>query len=188
MKKITATIITIALVALGAVFVLGQTETTDKPEWKGKRGFGKHSNGRSFHGRRGKKGQMMGRMFRQLDLTDAQKEQMKTIRTTSRENMKPIREQMRVNKKQLNELTAGGNFNEADVQALASQQGALTAQMIVAKERTKAAMFAVLTDVQKSTLATKMEAFKAKRAERKQNRAERKAAWKAKKAGTDKSN
>lgn len=179
MKKVTATILTIALVALGAVFVIGQTTGDDKD---GKSNFGKKSHRGEFGGRGGgRHGKGMrggGQMFRNLDLTDAQKEQMKTIGQSSREKMKPIMEQMKANRDQLQQLTSGGNFDEGSVQALAAQQGTLTAQMIVEKERTKAAMFALLTTEQKAKAAEMKAQHEQKRAERKAKVAERKEAKK----------
>ncbi len=175
MKKITVTILAIALVAIGAIFVFGQT-TTDQPT-DGKARFGKHGGKGKFGKRGGKRGHGMGRMFRQLDLTDAQKEQMKAIRQASRENTKSLRDQMRQNRQQLDQLTESGTFDQAAVTAIAQQQGQLHAQMIVEKQRVKTQMYNVLTAEQKTKLAElkaqfkqKMEERKAKWAEMKQNK------------------
>ena len=173
MKKVIVTISVIALVAIGTIFVIGQT---GEGKFEGKRGFGQNGKRAHFGGRHKRGGQMMGRMFRQLDLTDAQKEQMKTIGKTSRESLMPIMQQMRESRKTLNELTANGNFDEAQVQAIAAQQGALHVQMIVEKQRTKAALFAVLTSEQKAKLAELKQNFEQRRAERRAKWAERKAA------------
>ncbi|MDH3494579.1 MAG: Spy/CpxP family protein refolding chaperone [Acidobacteriota bacterium] len=173
MKKIIATISAIALVAIGTVFVIGQS---GDGKFEGKRGFGQHGKRAHFGGRHKRGGGMMGRMFRQLDLTDAQKEQMKEIGKASREKMKPVMEQMRESRKTMQSLTANGNFDEGQVQAIAQQQGALHVQLIVEKQRTKAAMYAVLTDAQKAKLAELKQNFEQRRAERKAKWAERKAA------------
>ena len=136
MKKITITLLSIALVAMGAIFVFGQqsTDTSDKAT-KGKRGFGHHG---KRHKRGGKRGfRMGGRMFKALDLTDAQKEQMKAIKQASRENTKSLREQMKTNRQQLQQLTENGQFDEGSVSAIAQQQGQLHAQMIVEKQKVK---------------------------------------------------
>src|SRR5687768_1296400 len=110
MKKITVAILSIVLVATGALFIFAQTAERGE----GKRGFGKgHKRG----------GHAM--MFRGLDLTEEQKAQIRQIRQTSKEKIKPIREQMKANRQKLAELSAG-NFDQAQVQAIASQQGSLT--------------------------------------------------------------
>lgn len=173
MKKLIATLSVTALVALGTIFVIGQT---GEGKFEGKRGFGENGKRAHFGGRHKRGGRMNGRMFRQLDLTDAQKTQMQSIRKNSRENMKPVMEQMRESRGTIKSLTANGNFDESQVQAIATQMGALHAQMIVEKERTKAAMFAVLSADQKAKLAELKANFEQKRAERKASRAERKAA------------
>ena len=72
-------------------------------------------------------------------------------------------------------LTANGNFDEAQLETAAVQQGALHAQLIVERARTKAAMFEVLTDVQKTQLAEFRQKAEQKKAERMSRRAERKA-------------
>ncbi len=175
MKKFTVTILAIALVAIGAIFVFGQT--TDKPV-DGQKRFSKEGKGK-HHGRRGGKGGMKGGMngfmFKQLDLTDAQKEQMKAIGQTNREGTKSLREQMKTNRQQLQKLTENGQFDEAAVSALAQQQGQLHAQMIVAKQKVQSQMFNVLTSDQKAKVAEL-------KAQHKQKMEERKAKWAEKKA------
>ncbi|MDQ3635587.1 MAG: Spy/CpxP family protein refolding chaperone [Acidobacteriota bacterium] len=172
MKKVLVTFIAIAMVALGTIFVIGQSTDSnsgnkmERQERHSK--FGKR-------GRRGMRGHGIGHMFRMLDLTDAQKEQMKTIRQTSRENTKSLREQMKSNRQQLQQLTENGTFDEGAVTAIAGQQGQLHAQMTVAKLRVRSQMYNVLTADQKAKLATIKAEFKKKMEERK-------AQWAAKKA------
>ena len=139
MKKITVAILSIVLVAMGALFIFAQTAEREE----GKRGFGK----------KGHKRGARAMMFRGLDLTEEQKVQMKQIRQTSKEKIKPIREQMKANRQKLAELSAGGNFDQAQVQAIAAQQGSLSAQMIVERESVKSQIFQILTPEQKAKAA-----------------------------------
>ena len=162
MKKFIAAILSIVLTAMGAMFVFAQT--ADKPE--GKRDFGK----RGHFGKRGGGERMM---FRGLNLTDEQKAQIKSIREASRETVKPIREQMKANRQKLNDLSANGNFDQAQVQAIAAQQGSLSAQLIVEKEKIKAQTFNILTPEQKAKAAEMKAQFEQKRQERMQNRMNR---------------
>lgn len=152
MKKITAAILSIVLIAMGAMFIFAQT--TDKPE--GKRGH---------FGKRGARGMM----FRGLDLTDEQKAQIKQITENSRATVKPIREQMKANRQELREITAGGSFDQARVQEIAARQGSLSAQMIVEKERVKSQIFQILTPEQKAKAAEMKEKMK-ERFQNKMNR------------------
>lgn len=159
MKKLTVAILSIVLVAMGAMFIVAQT--ADRSEGKrghGKKGFGK----RGGH----------GMMFRGVDLSEEQKAQMKQIRQTSMETMKPIREQMKANRQRLAELSANGNFDQAQVQALAAQQGSLSAQMTVERERVKAQIFQILTPEQKAKAAEMKAQRQQKMQERRQNRNE----------------
>lgn len=162
MKKLTAAILSIVLVAMGAMFVFAQDGAGQKD---GKRGFGK----RGGHHRG-------GMMLRGLDLTDEQKAQVKAVTQASRESSKPLREQMRANRQKLQTLSESGNFDQAQVQALADEQGKLTAQMIVEKEKVKSQISAILTPEQKAKAAEMKAQFKQKRAERKQKWAEKRAA------------
>lgn len=167
MKKITAIFLAITITALGAVFVFGQT---GNKEGEGRRGFGRHG---KFAGHGG--GMMGGRMFRQLDLTDEQRAQMKTIRDGSRDKIKPLMEKMRETRDQLAELGADGIFDQAAVETLAASQAETMKQLIVEKERVKAEMFGVLTPEQKTKLAELKAAFKEKRQQRMQRFGEKKA-------------
>ena len=160
MKKLIVAILSIVLVAMGAMFIFAQ-DGTGKAD--GKRGFGKRGQHRGGH----------GMMFRGLDLTDEQKAQMKAIRQASKETSKPIREQMKANRQKLQTLSESGTFDEAQVQAIAAQQGSLSAQMIVAKEKVKAQMFNILTPEQKTKAAEMKAQFQQKRQERMQKRQER---------------
>jgi protein CpxP len=173
MKKLTVILMSIALVAVGAIFVIGQSADANK---EGKR-FGKHGDhaGEGRHGKRGgDKG--MGMMLRRLDLTEDQKVQIKAIHEANFESTKSLREQMKANHDQLETATEGGKFNESQVQAIAQQQGALHAQMIVAREKVKSQVFALLTDEQKAKAAEMKAKFEQKMQERKAKFAERKSA------------
>ena len=123
------------------------------------------------------RGNGMGRMFKQIDLTDEQKAQMKSIMQASREENKSIRQQMHQNREALQQLTENGNFDEAAVLAIAQKQGQIHAQMIVAKQKVKAQMFNVLTADQKTKVAEL-------KAQHQQKMQERKAKWAGKRDKT----
>ncbi len=172
MKKLTVAILSIVLVAMGAMFIFAQ-DKTGKAD--GKRGFGKRG-----HHRGG-----MGMMFRGLDLTDEQKAQMKSIRQASKETAKPIREQMKANRQKLQTLSESGTFDQSQVQAIAARQGSLMAQMIVEKEKVKSQIFNILTPEQKAKAAEMKAQFQQKREERMQKRAERRNAKQQEKNSTN---
>jgi len=155
MKKVVIAILSIVLVATGTIFIFAQ-----KGGQEGKRGFGKH----------GIRGGGHGFFLRGLDLTDEQKAQVKQIREASKEKNKAVREQLKATRQSLNELTANGAFDEAQVTAIANQQAALHSHMIVEKERVKSQIFAILTDEQKAKAAQMKEQMKERFKNRKNKR------------------
>ncbi len=134
MRKFIVAFLAVAVVAVGAVFVFAQKGEGDRGKF-----------GRGFGHRAG-----FARFAEKLNLTDVQKEQMKQIAEASRAKNQPLRENMKSIRQQLKAATADGQFNEAQVQALAAQQANLSAQMIVERERTKAQMYQVLTPEQQA--------------------------------------
>ena len=173
-------IASIAIVALAIPMVLAQSskssdsgETKARKEWRGggKRGFGKHRGHRGGH--RGFFG-MRGFMSKKLNITDAQKAQMKQFAESSRERTKPVREQLQAKRKELRAASEGGTFNQALAQQKLVEMSSLQAQLMGEQFRLKQEMLSVLTPEQKTQMEqmraeskAKREQFKAKRAERK---------------------
>lgn len=133
MKKVIIGIIAVAVIATGAIFVLAQKRT----HAGGGHGFG--------HGR----GDRIGMALRGLDLTDEQKAKVKEVIETNRTSFEPTIKAMKENRAKLHDLSKDGTFDQAQVEALAKEQGDLVAQSIVQKEGVKAQIFATLTDEQK---------------------------------------
>ena len=144
MKKFIVAFLAVVIVAVGAVFVFAQK--TDGSKARFGRGFGHRGS--------------YARFAEKLNLTDAQKAQIKQITEASRTKNQPLRENMKSIRQQLEAATADGQFNEAQVQALATQQANLSAQMIVEGERTKAQMYQVLTPEQQAQMKQMKEQMK----------------------------
>jgi periplasmic protein CpxP/Spy len=143
MKKLTIAILAIVVLGLGAIFIFAQ-----KGDRKG--GFG----GRGF----GDRGFM--RMAEKLNLSDEQKTQVKTILEDSKTRVKPLMESLRENHKQTENLGTDGNFNEAQVNQIATTQAETSKQLFIEKEKTKAQIFAVLTPEQRVEAAKMKEQMK----------------------------
>lgn len=148
--------IAVVLVALGAIFVVGQTSEGTKREGWGKKGM--HRGGKMHHGG--------GMMFRGLDLTDAQKEQIKAIHEANKPAMQPLMEAMKQNRQKFREARKAGNTDQAALDAIKAERSQIFEQMKPLRESVKAQTLAVLTDEQK----TKLEEMKQKRIERFKNR------------------
>ena len=71
---------------------------------------------------------------RELNLTDAQKAQVKTIVQANHAGMKTVMQQMAQNRAALLAATANGAYDAAKIQTLANQQAQLTAAMIMNRE------------------------------------------------------
>jgi len=149
MRKRTIAILAIAVLAVGAIFVVAQKAVNH--------GFGGH--GRGF-------GRDHGMMLQALNLTDDQKAKVKSIMENSRTGLKPTLDALRDNHKKMEDLTANGAFDEAQISALATEQGNLMAKMAVERARVKSQIAAILTDEQKAKAAQMREQFKQKMQER----------------------
>ena len=94
----------------------------------------------------------MGWMAKQLNLTDAQKAQIKTMMQSQRAATRPLMQQLAENRKALLAATANGAFDQAKVTTIANQQAQLMAQMTVQKESMHHQIYTqVLTPEQRTT-------------------------------------
>jgi Spy/CpxP family protein refolding chaperone len=93
---------------------------------------------------------IMARVAHELDLTAAQQSAIKAIITNEFAAARPLFEKMAENRKQMLAATAGGQFDEAQVRALAEQQAQVVTELIVAKERAKAKVYQELTPEQRA--------------------------------------
>jgi len=94
----------------------------------------------------------MGYMFKALNLTDAQKAQIKSIMQASRTTNRPLMQQMAQNRLAMLTATSNGAFDQAKVTALANQQAQLMAQMTIQKESIQHQIYTqVLTPEQRAT-------------------------------------
>ena len=171
MKKTNLVLATVlaSIVGFGSGAAVAQSDSGEQL-WKSQ--SGKHG---GKHGKRGgRKGgkHMMMRMAKKLDLSDAQKEQMKTLRESQKADNQGLRDQM----KQLREDMRSLDRSDATaVAALAARKGELTQQMFTARNQARLAFEAILTPEQKAKLAQMKAERQARKAERMKKRQERKA-------------
>jgi protein CpxP len=93
----------------------------------------------------------MGYLARELNLTDAQKQQVKTMMQAQRTTTRPLMLQMAQNRAAMLTATASGAFDQAKVQSLANQQSQLMAQLMVQKASLRSQIYnTVLTPEQKA--------------------------------------
>ena len=94
-------------------------------------------------------GDMVEHLSRALNLTDAQKTQVKAILDAERAATEPGRSQMGEVHKQLQAATVNGQFDEAQVRALAAQASQIMTDQMVEHVRAFTKIFALLTPEQR---------------------------------------
>jgi protein CpxP len=94
--------------------------------------------------------EMVDHIARELNLTEAQKTQVKTLMEAGHTALAPLQQKTDDVHKQLELATANGQFDEAQVRALATQQGQLMAETIVEHERMKSKIYSLLTAEQRA--------------------------------------
>jgi protein CpxP len=138
--------------------VFAQSADQDgQPQERGKQGFGR------FHGRHGRGG---GNAWQQLNLTDAQKTQMKQIRESYRERTQPLHQELRAKRQELRQGNQGGTFNEALTTQVLTESAALEAKLMGERFKMRQEMLALLTPEQKNQLEQLREQHKMKGTER----------------------
>ena len=146
-KKTIAILAVAAILVIGGVFAIAQRAAH--------KGFG-------MHGMRGRQGEMM--ILKRLDLTSDQQAKVKDIFEANKGTVQPIFAELETNHEKLASL--GENFDEGQVTAIAKEQGELMSQMIIARQKVKSQIFAILTDEQKA----KAEQLQSEMKQRFQNR------------------
>lgn len=136
MKKSLITLPVSALLAAGLMIGQSNTDTTQQPRQH------RFENG---------SGQRGGGMFQSLNLTDAQKEQAKTIFSSARESNSALEQQMRDARQALNAAVKSG-ATDAQIDQLATKIGPLSAQLAAAQAKTFAKFYAILTPEQRTQL------------------------------------
>lgn len=109
---------------------------------------------KAWHGRHGR----MAYMARELNLTDAQKAQIKDIFQADKANGLPLMQQMAANKKAMLEATANGNYDQAKIQQLANQQAQLMSQLMVQKQAIRHQIYTQVLTADQRTKAEQLRA------------------------------
>jgi protein CpxP len=89
-------------------------------------------------------------LTRDLDLTDAQQQQVKSLVEGQRPALKGLMQQLAAQRQQMLTATQNGQFDQAQVQAIASQQGQTLASLIVARQELQSKIYALLTPDQQA--------------------------------------
>ncbi|MGA2414748.1 MAG: Spy/CpxP family protein refolding chaperone [Candidatus Sulfotelmatobacter sp.] len=96
-------------------------------------------------------GPMMGFLSKQLDVTEAQKAQMKAVMEKEQATMHPLMQQMHTLDQQLKPYTEG-TYDQAKVQALVAEQSQTLVQLKVEETRIHNELYQLLTPDQQAKL------------------------------------
>lgn len=128
-----------------------------------------HAQGGPRGGTSGRGGHDMGLLreigIGRLDLTDAQREQARTIVQGQRDELTQIRERLRTAHKALNDAVAAPQFDEATVRARSADLAAAQADAAVLRAKVRSEVWAILTPEQQQK-ATELRAKMAERSGR----------------------
>ncbi|MGH9882871.1 MAG: Spy/CpxP family protein refolding chaperone [Pyrinomonadaceae bacterium] len=129
----------VALIIGATIFALGQGDTV-MGHFQHRGGVPPHSFGP----------EMVDHIARELNLNEAQKAQIKTLLEAGHTTMALLEQKMDDAHKQLELATANGQFDEAQVRAIATQLAQLMAEKIVEHERIKSKVYSLLTPEQRT--------------------------------------
>jgi periplasmic protein CpxP/Spy len=101
-------------------------------------------------GHRGRWGFGFGMMADYLDLTDAQRTQVKQIIAAEKPTLFPLVQQVIQSKQQMLQEVSSGTFDQAKVTTLATQQAQIQTQLTVEKAKIMSEIFNILTPDQKT--------------------------------------
>ncbi len=163
LKRIITGAVLAAIVALAGVAGVAQNQQEAEGQGRQERGGHRGGKGRGFGG---------GRFFENLNLSDAQREQIKQIADRYHEGFKAQRQANRGERRGGGGFDAlkGGTFDEAAVRAAAQARANAQVEMEVQRARMMFEMYNVLTPEQKAQLATERQQREQRRQERRAGR------------------
>ena len=160
-NRIHAIAFAVAL-ALGVTVPIGLAQSKDAGGQKGQRAE------RREHRR--PEGRMGGAFFGNLDLTDAQKAQMKSIRESHSQSVRPLMEQVRAKRQEIRQASEGGAFNEALVTQKLIEIAPIEAKLMGEQSKLHQEMLSVLTPEQKAKMEQSREQRRIRWTQRRSNK------------------
>ncbi len=144
----------LAITAVAGTFAHAQDQ--DRPGRPGRADGPGRFGGPGGPGRGGPGGPMgmLPMLGRAVDLTDAQKDQIKTIVDTHKDDWKALADRARTAHQALQAAVVADTVNEALIRQKAAEVAAVDADMAVARARAHAEVFQLLTADQKAKLKT----------------------------------
>jgi len=136
-------------VSAGAYVHAQDTSGARPPQGEGRRGGPGGPGGPGFRGPGGPMG-LLPMLGRELELTDAQKDQLKAIADSHKEDWKALADRGRAAHMALNQAVMADTVDEALIRQKSSEAAAVDADMAVARARARAEVFQILTAEQRA--------------------------------------
>ncbi|WP_407331637.1 CpxP family protein [Enterovibrio sp. 27052020O] len=125
-------------------------------------------------GKRGGEGMIGKHLLRGIDLTDAQKEEMKTLREQNRDAMNANKgankATMMAERQEMQALLLADNFDEAEIRALAQKMADQHVERRISMMKRQHEMLNILTPEQKAEVKANMDKMAERHQERMKNR------------------
>jgi Spy/CpxP family protein refolding chaperone len=103
---------------------------------------------------------MLPMLGRELNLTPAQRDQIKAIADSHKDEWKALADRERVARTVLNDAIGADTLNEAAIRQKSAEAAAVDADLAVARAHARAEVFQILTDDQKTQLKNMQSAMK----------------------------
>ncbi|MGA8731154.1 MAG: Spy/CpxP family protein refolding chaperone [Terracidiphilus sp.] len=99
----------------------------------------------------------MGFVAHELNLTDVQKQQIRSMWQAERPAVSGLVQEFSAESKEMDQATANGNLDESKVQEIATRQGITLSKLLVEKEHFKTKIYASVLNPEQRTKADKLQ-------------------------------
>jgi Spy/CpxP family protein refolding chaperone len=99
----------------------------------------------------------LGYVAHELNLSDGQKSQIKSMWQTERPTVASLVQELVSEGKEMDSVTAQGNLDDSKIQTIAARQGATIAKLLVEKERLKSKIYTSILTPEQRTKADELQ-------------------------------
>jgi Spy/CpxP family protein refolding chaperone len=112
---------------------------------------------RGYHGHRWDHFGAMGYVAHQLNLSNAQRQQIRSLWQAERPAVSGLIQEFAAESKEMDQATANGKLDESTVQEIASRQGTTLSKLLVEKEHFTAKIYTSVLSPEQRTKADKLQ-------------------------------
>jgi Spy/CpxP family protein refolding chaperone len=134
--------LTVALLLVTSGIIFARADGFRRHGWGG-RGWSRHG--------------PLGYVAHKLNLSDAQKSQIKSMWDAERPTVASLVQELASEGKEMDAVTAQGSPDDSKVEAIAARQGATVAKLLVEKERLKSKIYTTVLNPEQRTKADQLQ-------------------------------